>query len=108
MTKTRKTTTPPTYRVYVIELASEACPVQERHRYRGFLYVGQTAHSAEKRFGQHLAGEKASKIVNRHGRLLRPDLYEGLPQLEDRAAALELEAATAARLREAGYFVHSA
>ena len=40
--RTRKTYR---YRVYVIELSPEVVSAEDSHRYRGFLYVGQTCHS---------------------------------------------------------------
>jgi hypothetical protein len=87
----------------VIELADAAG--RRRRRDRPCLYVGQTVVTPEERFAQHRAGHKASRVVRRHGRRLRPDLYEGLPLLASREAALVLEARVAAELRSRGYRV---
>ena len=94
---------PRVYRIYVIELADSAG--RRRRRDRPCLYVGQTVVTAEERFAQHRSGHKASRIVRRHGRRLRPDLYHGLPLLASREAALVLEARVAAELRSRGYRV---
>src|SRR6185436_11682070 len=85
---------PRIYRIYVIELRDAAG--RRRRRDRPCVYVGQTVVTPEERFAQHRAGHKASRVVRRHGRRLRPDLYEGLPLLASREAALVLEARVAA------------
>ena len=94
---------PHTYRIYVVELGEKA----GRSRRPGLpsVYVGQTVVTPEERFAQHKAGHKASRVVRRHGLRLRPDLYEGLPILASREAALVLEARVAAELRARGYRV---
>jgi hypothetical protein len=91
------------YRIYVVELRDAA-----GRRRRGDLpcvYVGQTVVTPEERFAQHKAGHKSSRVVRRHGLALRPDLYEGLPLLASRQAALVLEARVASELRARGYRV---
>jgi hypothetical protein len=93
---------PPVFRVYVVELAD---PAGRGRRGRPCLYVGQTTVTPAERFAQHKAGHKASRVVRRHGLRLRPDLYEGLPLLASREAALVLEARVAAELRGRGYRV---
>jgi hypothetical protein len=95
--------TPRVYRIYVVELADAAG--RRRRRDRPCLYVGQTVVTPEERFAQHRRGHKASRVVRRHGRRLRPDLYDGLPLLASREAALVLEARVAAELRSRGYRV---
>jgi hypothetical protein len=91
------------YRIYVVELADAAG--RRRRRDRACVYVGQTVVTPEERFAQHKAGHKSSRVVRRHGVQLRPDLYEGLPLLASREAALVLEARVAAELRSRGYRV---
>ena len=91
------------YRIYVVELADAAG--QRRRREHPCVYVGQTVVTPEERFAQHKAGHKASRVVRRHGLRLRPDLYDGLPLLASREAALVLEARVAAELRTRGYRV---
>ena len=91
------------YRVYVVELADAAG--RRRRRERPNVYVGQSVVTPEERFAQHKAGHKASRVVRRHGLRLRPDLYDGLPLLASREAALVLEARVAAELRTRGYRV---
>jgi predicted GIY-YIG superfamily endonuclease len=91
------------YRIYVVELADAAAP--RRPPGQASVYVGQTVVTPEERFAQHKAGHKASRVVRRHGVRLRPDLYEGLPLLASREAALVLEARVAAELRSRGFRV---
>ncbi|RAK52424.1 hypothetical protein DJ018_13835 [Phenylobacterium deserti] len=65
------------------------------------LYIGQTSRDPDLRFDQHKAGYKASGAAKRFGVRLLPDLVEHLNPM--RAwEALELEAALAEVLREAG------
>jgi hypothetical protein len=91
------------YRIYVVELAAAAG--RRRRRDLPCVYVGQTVVTPEERLAQHKAGHKGSRVVRRHGVRLRPDLYEGLPLLASRVAALVLEARVAAELRARGYRV---
>jgi hypothetical protein len=93
---------PRIYRVYVVELAAAAA------RQPGALppvYVGQTVVTPEERLAQHRAGHKAARVVRRYGLRLLPELYEGLPLLASREAALVLEARVAAELRARGHTV---
>ena len=94
---------PRVYRIYVIELSGAAGGGGRGER--PAVYVGQTVVTPERRFAQHMAGHKAARVVRRYGRHLRPDLYEGLPLLASRDAALVLEARVAAELRSRGYRV---
>jgi hypothetical protein len=91
------------YRIYVVELADAAG--RRRRSDLPCVYVGQTVVTPGERLAQHKAGHKASRVVRRHGLRLRPDLYESLPILASRAAALVLEARVAAELRARGYRV---
>jgi hypothetical protein len=65
------------------------------------LYVGQTSLDPDVRFDQHKAGYKASRAVRRFGIGLLPQIVAHLNPL---AAweSIELEAALAEALREAG------
>jgi predicted GIY-YIG superfamily endonuclease len=65
------------------------------------LYVGQTSRDPDLRFDQHKAGHKASRAVRRFGVRLLPDLVDHLNPLRG-WESLELEAALADSLREAG------
>jgi hypothetical protein len=58
--------------------------------------------SAWARFENHRRGHKSAKVVCRHARGLRPELYEGLPELPDPECEA-LEKSYAERLRDAGY-----
>ena len=72
-----------------------------RRACRWGLYVGQTSCDPDARFDQHKTGYKASGAVKRFGVRLLPDLSGHLNPL--RAwEALELEAALAEELRQAG------
>jgi hypothetical protein len=94
---------PRVFRIYVVELADAAG--RRRRGARPCVYVGQTVVTPEERFAQHKAGHKSARVVRRHGLRLLPDLYEGLPLLASREAALVLEARVAAELRTRGYRV---
>ena len=93
---------PRIYRVYVVELAA---PAAGRRNALPPVYVGQTVVTPEERLAQHRSGHKAARVVRRHGLRLLPELYEGLPLLASREAALVLEARLAAELRARGYTV---
>lgn len=84
-----------TWGVYVIQLDDD----------RNWVYVGQSYHSPEVRFQQHKNGIRASRIVRRHGRRLRPDLHGRRPRYSSREEALRAEAALAAELRRRGFRV---
>lgn len=80
--------------VYVILL-------EDRMPDRWGLYVGQTARDPDIRFDQHKAGYKASGAVRRFGVRLLPDLVAHLNPMRQ-WEAVDLEAALADALREAG------
>jgi hypothetical protein len=65
------------------------------------LYVGQTGRDPDLRFDQHKSGYKASGAVRRFGVTLLPKLVAHLNPLK-RWESLELEAALAAALADAG------
>lgn len=81
--------------VYVILLHDRT-----RHQPWG-LYVGQTSRDPDWRFDQHKAGYKASGPVRRFGVCLLPDLTKHLNPMHQ-WESLDLEAALANALREAG------
>lgn len=100
------------YTIYVIELREAAWKdraLQERNPDRKpiepCLYVGQTSKTPQERFAMHLAGEHDSPLVHKHGKRLRPDLYEDVPIAQSREEAERLEAAHAAALRSRGFAV---
>ena len=72
-----------------------------RRRGRWGLYVGQTSRDPDWRFDQHKAGYKASGAVRRFGVRLLPEAVEHLNPLRQ-WESLDLEAALADALREAG------
>jgi len=45
------------------------------------LYVGSSAHTPEKRFAQHKAGEGANRYAKKYGLRLLPELYQNQPIL---------------------------
>lgn len=65
------------------------------------VYVGQTFHSPEVRFEQHLEGTHSSKIVEERGWTLLPAIYEPYHSLK-RPMAEEAEKALAKALRLIG------
>ena len=86
------------YSVYVIELSractKEPCALAP-------VYVGQTAHSPERRFEQHKAGGKlAAGKPHRYGRRLRYDLMKGIGPFSSRKAAEQAEKAVAEALEK--------
>ena len=88
------------YSIYVIELARacvrEPCALAP-------VYVGQTAHTPEKRFAQHKAGGRlAAGKAHRFGIRLRPDLTRGIGPFRTRAEAEKAEAEVADALRRQG------
>jgi hypothetical protein len=89
--------------VYVIELADVEGP---RTTALPCVYVGQSAYPSETRFAQHKMGYKASRVVRRYGRQLRPDLCSKVACTPDWQTALRREADLAVELRRAGYCVH--
>jgi hypothetical protein len=86
------------YYVYVIELAPKAGS--------NAVYVGQSALFPAERFSQHLTGYKAATVVRRHGKRLRPELFERYNPIPTRADAEERERLLAERLAANGYRVY--
>jgi predicted GIY-YIG superfamily endonuclease len=92
-----------TYSIYVIELSraalKEPCTLAP-------LYVGQTAHSVEKRFAQHQAGGRlAAGKAHRFGVRLRYDLMRAVKPCSTRAEAEAAEKAVAEALERRGHRV---
>ncbi len=74
------------YGVYCIELDIKDA------QGRPVVYVGETRHTPQQRFAEHMAGGvRSSRVVAEHGRCLRPDLIEGIPRASTRAGSLALE-----------------
>ena len=97
--------------IYVVELdpAAGADPVFAKdnlHLLEGMpcLYVGSTSQTAEERFGQHLSGVSAARIVALWGRKLRYDLMPAQKPIK-RERALMLERSLARDLRRQGFAV---
>ena len=91
------------YSVYIIELSrdctTERCALAP-------LYVGQTAHTPEHRFGQHKAGGKlAASKAHRYGVRLRYDLMAAIAPCATRKDAERLEKAVAEALERRGHRV---
>jgi hypothetical protein len=92
-----------TYSVYIIEL-SRACVKQPCAL--APVYVGQTAHTPEHRFGQHKAGGKlAASKAHKFGVRLRYDLMKGIASCSNRTEAERLEKAVAEALERRGHQV---
>ncbi len=68
------------------------------------VYVGMTGLSPEQRMENHLNGNKASRMVERYGLRLLPELYEDMNPMSYEEA-LETEALLGRNLRMAGYTV---
>jgi hypothetical protein len=66
------------------------------------VYVGETALTAQERFDQHKRGERASSVVERFGRRLRPRLAGGFGEMATNPESLAAEAEVARRLRKRG------
>lgn len=94
-----------TYSVYVIELADEAG--RRVNPDKPCVYVGQTGHTPEHRFTQHMSGKTASKRVTKYDIPLRPRLYASWNPLFSREEALQAEARLSERLRRRGFTVFS-
>lgn len=86
------------YYVYVVELGEAAGD----HA----VYVGQSALFPVERFSQHLTGYKAASVVRRHGRRLRPDLFERYNPIPTRHDAEDMERRLSERLAASGYRVY--
>ena len=68
-------------------------------------YVGMTGLSPEQRFQNHKKGQKAARVVTRHGERLVPRLYQHLNPMPY-AKAVAMEVALADSLRKRGYVVY--
>jgi len=68
------------------------------------LYVGSSAHTPEKRFAQHKAGEGANRYAKKYGLRLMPELYRDQPILTANNYVKE-EKAYAEALRIQGHAV---
>ena len=68
------------------------------------LYVGSSAHTPDKRFAQHKAGEGANRYANKYGLRLLPELYRDQPVLTANNYVKE-EKAYAEALRIQGHAV---
>ena len=100
---TSKSAPPRAYSVYIIEL-SRACVKQPCAL--APVYVGQTAHTPEHRFGQHKAGGKlAASKAHRFGVRLRYDLMKGIARCANRREAERLEKLVAEALERRGHRV---
>jgi hypothetical protein len=91
------------YSVYVIELSrdcvTEPCALAP-------VYVGQTAHTPEHRFEQHLGGGKlAAAKPHRYGVRLRRDLMKGIGPFATRKEAEIAERQVAEALTRRGHRV---
>jgi predicted GIY-YIG superfamily endonuclease len=71
---------------------------------RHCLYVGSSAHTPEKRFAQHKAGEGANCYAKKYGLKLLPELYQNQPILTANNY-VEEEKAYAEALRRQGHAV---
>ena len=96
--------------VYVVGLSAEACsrsgsPCGGTSCGRIPVYVGETGYSAEERFDQHKAGEKASKWVRDFGISVRAELAKGYEDLGgDSGVSKVAEAELAEKLRADGRY----
>jgi hypothetical protein len=91
------------YHVYIIELARECVPEPCA---LAPLYVGQTAHTPEHRFGQHKKGGRlAAGKPHRFGVRLRYDLMQGIGPFATRRTAEAAERAVAKALERRGHLV---
>jgi predicted GIY-YIG superfamily endonuclease len=87
------------YCVYVVELAG----LEAKFGPGNWLYVGETAKSAEERIAQHRSGVKKASVAKYFARR-RPDL-EPTAALHSRSNSVAAEAEHAAHLRSLGYKV---
>ena len=99
----------PEFRVYVIELSSDACnrtDCASQRTGKPHVYVGETKKTPEERLEDHLAGGFTSRpIVRKHAIDLLPRLYRAMRVCKTRTESLAAEARLAARLRRRGYCV---
>ena len=99
------------HHVYVVLLVPEAGGLAEvraanpgPQKGRPCVYVGMTGLTPEERFANHKRGLKASKVVQRFGVRLLPELYEIYNPMPF-AAAVVMERELAEDLRSQGYIV---
>lgn len=110
----------PTYQIYVIELSKRVFTENAKFRnanpqFNGVsecLYVGMTSKTAQQRFEQHKTGyinkkghKLSANIVQKYGLFLRPSLYDHIPPIKTKAAALKMEEELALDLRRQRYAV---
>jgi len=91
------------YHVYVIEL-DDAIGPRLNSKFPN-IYVGQSWLSPKERFGQHRDGVHASRHATKHGKWLRPKLYERYNPIPTQDEAIAMEALLAENLRLKGYTV---
>ncbi len=87
------------HRVYVVQLKNP------RGDGRDGYYVGMTGLPLEERFANHKRGYKSATIVRKHGVKLAWDLFDGIPAMSYKEAALA-EPTLADDLRDLGYVVY--
>ena len=94
---------PRAYSIYIIEL-SRACT--NKPCALAPLYVGQTAHTPERRFEQHkLGGRLAAGKPHKYGIKLRRDLMKGIGPFATRQEAEAAEKTVAEALEKRGHLV---
>lgn len=87
------------HRVYVVLLKNP------RGDGRDGYYVGMTGLPLEERFANHKRGYKSASIVRRCGVALAWELFDGIPAMSFKEAALS-EPTLADDLRDLGYLVY--
>lgn len=99
------------HHVYVVLLDKRAGRLKDvrlenpnRDPQKPCVYVGMTGLTPEERFANHKAGLKASRVVQRYGLKLLPELYEVYNPMPFEAA-VEMERDLAEDLRTQGYTV---
>ncbi|WP_405382590.1 ribose-5-phosphate isomerase [Maribacter sp. LLG6340-A2] len=108
------------YSIYVVELSKKIYTENKKFRdanpqFNGVLeclYVGMTSKTPKERFEQHKNGTLSKKGVNlsssmvrKYGLYLRGSLYNHIPLLPTKAAALKMEKHLALELRRKKYAV---
>jgi len=100
------------FNVYVIELDRSVMHNKKflkRNRYmdprKPCFYVGQTWHTPEHRFEQHISGVKSSYYPRTYGRKLRPELFTGYNPMRTRDEAERTEEELAKWLQGQGHGV---
>ena len=87
------------HRVYVVRLQNP------RGDGRDGYYVGMTGLPLEERFANHKRGYKSASIVRKYGVELAWELFDGIPPMSYKEAALA-EPTLADDLRDLGYLVY--